>query len=123
MSADRRKHWGWGLESEPPPSPDAVAGLRTHLGFGREDLEDPADVRLPSPRVAIPAALRDVATDAAYDRARYGLGRSYLDVVAGLRGAVAHPPDFVVHARDEADVARTLAWAGEAGVAVVPVGG
>jgi alkyldihydroxyacetonephosphate synthase len=46
-----------------------------------------------------------------------------MDVVRGMRGEVPHPPDFVVHARDEADVARTLEWAADARVAVTPVGG
>ena len=125
----RRTHWGWHLEAEQPTEAElraAAAGLRAHLGFGREDVELPvplADVRLPEPRVGIPDALREVATAAPYDRARFGLGRSYTDVVRGMRGEVAHPPDFVVHAREEADVARTLAWAAEAGVAVTPVGG
>jgi alkyldihydroxyacetonephosphate synthase len=125
----RRKHWGWGLESEQPSAAElraAASGLRTHLGFGREEVEDPVPlerVRLAAPRVEIPGALGRIATAEPYDRARYGLGRSYLDVVGGMRGEVPHPPDFVVHAREEADVERTLEWAAEAGVAVTPVGG
>jgi alkyldihydroxyacetonephosphate synthase len=118
----RRTHWGWGFEGE-EPEPEAVAGLRAHLGFGAEELEAPAALELPPPRIPIPPELRDAATDAAYDRARFGQGRSYLDVVRGLRGQVPHPPDFVVHAWTEDAVARTLEWAAEKGVAVTPVGG
>ncbi len=129
MPTERRKHWGWGLESEQPSPAEleaAAGGLRAHLGFGREDIEQPvplADVALAPPRVRIPAELKDIATDETYDRARFGLGRSYGDVVHGMRGEVRFPPDFVVHAWTETHVQRTLEWAAAAGVAVSPVGG
>jgi alkyldihydroxyacetonephosphate synthase len=118
----RRAHWGWGFEGDTADAA-AVRGLRDHLGFGSEDLEAPAEPALRPPRITIPAELKDAASDDAYDRARYGLGRSYLDVVRGLRGQIAHPPDFVVHAWTEDAVARTLEWAAGRGVAVTPVGG
>ena len=122
----RRKHWGWGYEDE-PFAPDALRaaaeGLRAHLGFGSVDLEAPAEPRLAPPRIEVPAALEAIATSEAYERALHACGRSYLDVVRGLRGEFPHPPDFVVHARDEADVVRTLAWCAAEGVACIPVGG
>ena len=118
----RRTHWGWGFEDD-VVEPDAVAGLRAHIGFGSDELEAPAPLSLPAPRIPIPPELKDAASDAEYDRARFGLGRSYLDVVRGLRGEVAHPPDFVVHAWTEDAVVRTLEWAAERGVSVTPVGG
>ena len=117
----RRSVWGWGFDEEPEAG--AVAGLRAHLGFGREDLETPAAPRLPEPRVGIPPELRDCASTEPYDRARWGLGRSYLDTIRGLRGEFAEAPDFVVHAWTEDHVVRTLAWAAHAGVTVTPVGG
>ncbi|HVL95969.1 MAG TPA: FAD-binding oxidoreductase [Solirubrobacteraceae bacterium] len=129
MTHARRKFWGWGTEDEQPPRAElaaAAAGLRAHIGFGSEEVEDPVGVealRLPAPRVPIPPELAEVASDGAYDRARYGLGRSYMDVVRGFRGQLPAPPDFVVHARGEADVERTLEWAAGARVAVTPVGG
>ncbi len=125
----RRKHWGWGTEAEQPAPKalrDAARGLRAHLGFGREDVEAPVPleaVRLPEPRVPIPPVLADLATDATYDRARWGTGSAYGDVVRGMRGEVPYPPDFVVRAREEADVERVLEWAASASVAVTPVGG
>jgi alkyldihydroxyacetonephosphate synthase len=127
--AARRKFWGWGTEDEQPSAAElraATAGLRAHLGFGAEDVEVPVraeELRLPAPRVGVPPGLSDIASDGTYERARHGLGRSYADVVRGYRGQVPHPPDFVAHARHEADVERVLAWAAGAGVAVVPVGG
>src|SRR3954463_8741613 len=117
--ADRRKHWGWGLESEQPSRPNleaAAEGLAAHLGFGRTEVEDPVAIdalELPEPRIGIPAELKANATDATYDRARYGLGRSYSDVVRGMRGEIPFPPDFVVHAWTDTDVQKTLEWAAE----------
>jgi alkyldihydroxyacetonephosphate synthase len=118
----KRNVWGWGYEDEPPTA-EAVAGLRQHLGFGREEIEAPAEPRLREPRIGVPPELRDAASTDPYDRARCGLGRSYLDTVRGIRGEYAHAPDFVVHAWTEDAVARTLEWAAGKGVTVTPVGG
>ncbi len=118
----RRKYWGWGLEGDAPTA-EEVKGLTDHLGFGRTDIEEPAPLTLPEPRIGIPPELRDCAGADDYDRARYGLGRSYMDTVRGLRGEISHPPDFVVHAGSEDAVIRTLEWAAGRGVSVTPVGG
>ena len=122
----RRKHWGWGFEDD-QQSPDALRsaaeGLQAHLGFGSTEVELPAEPRLAPARVAIPDDLAEIASADPYDRALYACGRSYVDVVRGLRGEYPNPPDFVVHARDEDDVARTLAWCTAEGVACTPVGG
>ena len=123
----RRKHWGWGFADEQPSGDElraAAAGLREHLGFGGEEVEEPValeDVRLPSPRVEVPDVCPAHADD--FHRARFGLGCSYVDVVRGMRGEVAHPPDAVLFPRDEREVEAALEWAAGANVAVVPVGG
>jgi alkyldihydroxyacetonephosphate synthase len=125
----RRKHWGWGFEDEQPSAAElaeAVAGLRAHLGFGEEEAEIPVGVEelsLPSPRVAVPAELAELCSDDPYERALFGTGRSYSDVVRAFRGEVPDPPDFVAHARDEEDVARVLEWCASERVACTPVGG
>ena len=127
--ARRRKHWGWGFEDEQPSEAElaaAVTGLRAHLGFGDEEPELPVavgELALPAPRLEIPAELRELSGATDYERALFGTGRSYGDVVRGFRGDVPHPPDFVAHARDEEDVARVLEWCAQARVACVPVGG
>jgi alkyldihydroxyacetonephosphate synthase len=127
--ARRRRHWGWGFEDEAPSFGEvraAAEGLRAHLGFGGDMVEETApleQVRLEAPRVTIPEELRAIATDATYDRALNGQGRSYSDVVRGFRGLFPHAPDFVVYPESEDDVRRTLHWAGEHAVAVTPVGG
>ena len=65
---------------------------------------------------------RSVASDD-HARASHALGKSYTDVVNGFRGRFAHPPDFVAHPRDEADVERLLEWCCAERVAAIPFGG
>src|SRR5204863_531331 len=123
----RRKHWGWGFADEQPSADElraAAAGLAEHVGFGGE-VEEPVPleaVRLAGPRVAVPDGLCRVCADG-FHRARFGLGCSYADVVHGMRGRVAHPPDAVLFPRDEREVEAALEWAAGANVAVIPVGG
>ena len=112
----RRKHWGWGFEDE-----EAVpaAGIAQHLGFGSEP-EAPvplADVELPPPRLETP-----YASDT-WSRAAHAAGRSYMDVVRGMRGEFPHPPDGVATPGSEEELRSVLAWCGEHDVAVVPFGG
>jgi alkyldihydroxyacetonephosphate synthase len=119
--------WGWGLPGE-EPDPAALEALGpavgSMLGFQAQAPERPAPLaEPPAPRLRPPAALAAIASGAPYDRARHGLGRSYRDVVRGLRGRIDHPPDLVLRPRDQAEVAAVLDWCGEAGVAVVPFGG
>src|SRR6266487_795772 len=119
--------WGWGLPGEEPGA-EALAALgpavRSMLGFDAQAPERPASLaELPVPRPRPPAALAAIASDAAPDRARHGLGRSYRDLIRGLRGRIDHPPDLVLRPRDQGEVAAVLDWCGDAGVAVVPFGG
>jgi alkyldihydroxyacetonephosphate synthase len=123
----QRKHWGWGFADEQPSAGElheAAAGLAAHLGYGSADVEEPVAleaVELPPPRVEAPDVC-PAAVDA-FHRVRFGLGCSYADVVHGMRGEVAHPPDAVLFPRDEREVEAALEWAAGANVAVVPVGG
>src|SRR4051812_31333716 len=122
-----RKHWGWGAAEEQPSRAEleaAAAGMAEHLGFGATDVEEPValeDIRLPAPRVAPPDTC-PAETDA-FHRVRFGLGCSYADVVRGMRGQIAHPPDAVLFPRDERELAAALGWAADVNVAVIPVGG
>jgi alkyldihydroxyacetonephosphate synthase len=129
MEGRRRKHWGWGFEDEQPSATElaaAVEGLRAHLGFGEAEAELPVAVEelaLPAPRVGIPERLAPFSGASDYERALFGTGRSYTDVVRAFRGDVPHPPDFVAHPRDEDEVAQVLEWCAAQRVACVPVGG
>jgi alkyldihydroxyacetonephosphate synthase len=119
--------WGWGGADAEPRHDELEAlgpNVATLLGFPAQPPERPAPLAaLPAPRVSPPAALAPIASAEEPDRARHGLGRSYRDLVRGLRGQVDHPPDLVLRPRDEAEVAAVLDWAAGAGVAVVPFGG
>ena len=121
--ARRRRHWGWGFEDEPPPEREAVAGLAAHLGFGSAELEAPAPLRVPPPRVPVPEALHGLCAVDDHARALHAHGASYLDVVRALRSELPHVPDAVAYPADEADLARVLEWCAGARLAVTPFGG
>ena len=128
MPSPQRSHWGWGYEDQQPSAAErraAAAGRATHLGFGSA-VEEPVPleaVRLPAPRVSVPTALAGVCTQEHGERVRHAHGRSYLDVVRGLRGRFPHPPDAVARPADEAELARVLEWCAGERLAVVPYGG
>src|SRR5215207_65699 len=119
----RRKHWGWGYEDEQPAPEElraATAGIAAHLGYGDPEPELPvalSAVALAPPRLATPYA-HDT-----WSRAAHAQGRSYLDVVRGMRGEFPHPPDGVAFPGSEDELRAVLDWCGEHAVAVVPFGG
>jgi len=125
----RLKHWGWGYEDE-HPAPDELrataAFLAQRLGFGSAEPATAApieDVALPPMRLRAPASLAGLCTEDPHERARHAYGRSYSDVVRAFQGRFEAAPDVVARPRDEADVGALLAWALEAGAAVIPFGG
>ena len=125
-----RSHWGWGWEDEALGAAElraAAAGLTQHLGFGSPEPEAPvalAAVRLPPPRLRPPAgAPAGLWADDLPARVRHACGRAYRDVVRAFRGRFDHPPDLVARPRDEHEVEQVLAWAADAGAAVIPFGG
>jgi alkyldihydroxyacetonephosphate synthase len=126
----RRKHWGWGYEDDAWSVAQlhaAAPGLEQHLRItGDGDVREPvalADVVLPAPRVAAPAALQSICASDTYARASHAWGKSYADVVRGFNGRFDFPPDVVARPRGERDVEAVLEWAAAANVAVVPYGG
>jgi alkyldihydroxyacetonephosphate synthase len=129
LTVRRRKHWGWGYEDQQPPHDEvraAAAGIRAHLGFEPLDAEEPVPlsaVELPAPRVEPPAALAELCSTDAHDRATHAYGRSYRDVVRAFRGRFDHPPDVVAHPADEDDLRRLLEWCADVGAAAIPYGG
>jgi len=121
--------WGWGGPQDAPRTADLEAvgpAVQETTGVPVQRPEVPAGVveLPPSRRLAdLPPALRAIASTDAQDRARHGLGRSYRDLVRGMRGQVPFPADLVLRPRTEAEVEAALAWAGEAGAPLVPFGG
>jgi alkyldihydroxyacetonephosphate synthase len=119
--------WGWGTAADAPTRADlealapfvaATTGVPVQAPFSPRPLPP-----LPPPRTDLPAALRDLAGDDPVDRARHGLGRSYRDLVRGIRGELGDVPDLVVRPRTEQDIVDLLDWAVGAGVPVLPFGG
>jgi alkyldihydroxyacetonephosphate synthase len=125
----RLKFWGWGYEDQQPPHEQveqAAAGVRAHLGFGADEVERPVrleDVELPAPRLQPPAALGEICSSDAHERASHAYGKSYRDLVRAFRGDFDHPPDVVARPRDEDEVGAVLDWCAEAGAAAIPYGG
>jgi alkyldihydroxyacetonephosphate synthase len=129
-TAPRRvKFWGWGFEDQQPAAadlPDAVEGIREHLGFEPAEAELPValdTIELPEPRLKPPRALEEICSSALYERASHAQGKGYRDVVRAFRGRIEHPPDVVARPRDEAEVEAVLAWCNDAGAAAIPYGG
>lgn len=125
----RRRFWGWGIEGR-GPGPDHQAGIARVLSdrFGvalSPPVPEPRieDVVLPAPRVAPPAALAGICSTDREDRAGHAYGKSFRDVVRGLRREFPNPPDVVARPRDEAEVAALLDWCGSADLVAIPYGG
>jgi alkyldihydroxyacetonephosphate synthase len=122
--------WGWGLSVDEAPRSADLAALvplvADQLGVEVAAPETPTGLpALPPDRVSsrLPASLATLASAQPLDRARHGLGRSYRDVIRGIRGRLDHVPDAVVRPTSEAEVMATLDWCSAASVAVVPFGG
>jgi alkyldihydroxyacetonephosphate synthase len=105
---------------------EAAEGIRAHLGFGADDIEEPAPldaVELPRARLEPPAALGEICSSETYDRAAHAYGKSYRDVVRGFRGRFDHAPDVVAFPRDAGEVEALLDWCADRGAAAIPYGG
>ena len=130
MSGRRRSHWAWGYEDE-LASPAELRGIAELLAAGTGltlpgDLETPvplAQVRLPQPRVTVPARLGAICSQDPHDRARHAHGMAYRDLIQAFRGQLRHVPDVVARPRDEHDLEELLGWCAAAGLALIPFGG
>jgi alkyldihydroxyacetonephosphate synthase len=122
--------WGWATDPAEQPTVSDLEALRPlvtdHLGMAAQAPEQPAPLpELPADRVSgrLPASLVAISTADPLDRARHALGRSYVDLVRGVRGQLDHVPDAVLRPADESQVTAALDWCSSARVAVVPYGG
>ena len=127
--SDRRKHWGWGLESDALPADQAQAlaeGFAAHVGFGRTDLEEPLPLEafeLEPPRVQPPAQLAEHCSTELHDRVFHSHGAAYRDVIRAMRGQLDDVPDIVARPNSEAAITEILEWCSAEGIAVIPFGG
>jgi alkyldihydroxyacetonephosphate synthase len=122
--------WGWGRsESDAPTRSDLdqlAPVLRDHLQLPVQAPEDPAPLaELPEDRVGptLPAALAQIASSSPVDRAAHSIGRSYRDIIHGIRGRLDHVVDCVLRPATESDVVAALEWCSDARVAVIPYSG
>jgi alkyldihydroxyacetonephosphate synthase len=121
--------WGWGGPDDDPATADleAVAPAVAEVtGVPAQAPERPGVLpELPASTLlgSLPSSLRDLASVDPVDRARHAFGRSYRDLVRGMRGQVDAPPDLVLRPATEQDVVDVLDWASADDVAVVPFGG
>ncbi len=124
-----RSHWGWGYADRFPALSDradmaeAVAALLDVPAPTPRQPVPLAEVTLRPPRVALPPALAQIATQDDEARVRHTYGRAYPDLLRGFRGDFSGAPDVVGLPQREADVAALVRWAMAEGVAVVPWGG
>ena len=125
----RRSRWGWGYADQEldRTALEALAPqLRERLGFGGERIEDPVPagtIELAPPRLRPPGSLDGLLTDDPAARMRHAMGKSYRDVVRGLRGRYDRTPDLVANPRDEDEVRRVLELCADRRLAAIPFGG
>jgi alkyldihydroxyacetonephosphate synthase len=126
----RRSHWAWGYEDE------LLSGAQLRqtaelvaAGAGLplpDDLEEPvplARVRLPAPRLPVPARLAAFCSQGAHDRALHAHGMAYRDLIRAFRGQFDHVPDVVARPRGEHDIEELLGWCEAERLALIPFGG
>lgn len=124
-----RSFWGWGWADAFPADAarratgDMVSAL---VGGARLELGEPPrldQIELAAPRVAVPAQLAGVVSDAREDRVRHTYGRSFRDLVRGFAGRFEPAPDLVAFPRDEDALWALLDFCAARQLAFIPFGG
>lgn len=125
----RRKFWGWGRQGEGLTDQELgrlAEMVAERLGLaGLKAAEPPrlSELELRPPRVSPPPQLVPFCSSEPWDRAEHTLGKSFTDLVRGLRRQYQHPPDFVAFPGNESEATAVLEWAQSHRVAVIPYGG
>lgn len=129
MSNRRRSFWGWGYEDQAlGPEFQREFGALVAQMMGRADVEitpPPAldEIRPRRARLFAPASLEAFCTAEPYERLAHTYGKSFRDVVRGLRRDFSPAPDLVAFPSNEDDLVRVLDWCAGANVAAIPFGG
>src|SRR5438270_154050 len=124
-----RKLWGWGYEGEGLSDAEVEQlGNEMQARFGvqpRKTIGPPslASLTIPEPRLRPPASLASLSTQDRRERAVHTLGKSYDDLVRGIRGNYRNAPDVVAYPTDEREVAEIIGWCAEIKAAAIPFGG
>ena len=131
MAGRERSFWGWGWADAFPDEAGrratgrmvaALLGGGT-LALGAPPREEDAVRSLAAPRVAVPAALADVVTDAPAARLRHTYGKAYPDLARGFAGRFEPAPDLVAFPEDEEAIWAVLDFCAARRLAVIPFGG
>jgi alkyldihydroxyacetonephosphate synthase len=129
VTTRRRKFWGWGYEGEGLSADELALIARlaaARLGIDElraRDAPDISEIELRRPRLTPPASISSFSSADPWDRAEHTLGKSFPDLVRGLRRQYANPPDVVVYPADEEQLTAVLEWASDDRVAAIPYGG
>jgi alkyldihydroxyacetonephosphate synthase len=124
-----RKFWGWGYEGEGLSDSEIEAigaDMLARFAVQSQPLAAPPpldSLNLPEVRLTPPPSLDALCSQERRERAVHTLGKSYEDLVRGIRGEYRHAPDVVAFPRDEQDVEDILAWCAEVQAAAIPFGG
>lgn len=128
-SKPKRKFWGWGYEGHGLSDADETALAASLSERFATTLGGPAPppsvdtLDLRAVRVDPPRSLREISRQDPEARASHTYGKSFRDVVRGLAGDFASPPDFVAYPEDEKQIISILDWCDERDVIAIPYGG
>ena len=124
-----RKLWGWGYEGEGLSHAELLElgrDMHSRFGISPQTISTPLaleSLHIPPSRIAPPSSLAELCSQDPRERAVHTLGKSYEDLVRGIRGDFRHAPDIVAFPRDEHDVDNILGWCADQRVAAIPFGG
>ncbi|MCC6532146.1 MAG: FAD-binding oxidoreductase [Burkholderiales bacterium] len=128
-SMKRLKFWGWGFEDDVVPQSEiewmeSTWGQRFGVsGFEVTPTPRAEDIRLPAPRLAIPAALTEICTTDHYERVLHSYSKSFPDIIRVYRRECPAPADVVALPRSDNEIAAVLDWCYEMNAAAIPFGG
>jgi alkyldihydroxyacetonephosphate synthase len=129
MATRKRKFWGWGYEDQGLTAEQhRKLAERMSERFGLSGLKVVAaptidQIELRKPRVAPPPELAAVCSADPHERASHTYGKSFRDIVRGLRREFPNPPDLVAFPTSEAEVVAILEWCDAARIVAIPYGG
>ncbi|HTW86886.1 MAG TPA: FAD-binding oxidoreductase [Candidatus Binataceae bacterium] len=129
MATRKRKFWGWGYEDQGLSLEEQrKLGERMTQRFGLTGFKlTPAptidQIALRKPRVAPPSALAAIFSADPHERAGHTYGKSFRDIVRGLRREFPNPPDLIAFPTSEQEVVAVLEWCDAERIIAIPYGG
>jgi alkyldihydroxyacetonephosphate synthase len=124
-----RKLWGWGYEGDGFSDAEVEElgrEMQARFGLVPQPVAAPPDLAslaMREPKLSPPPSLESLCSQDQRDRAVHTLGKSYADLVRGIRGDYRYAPDVVAYPKDEPDLESVLAWCADRHAAAIPFGG